>query len=178
MPRVPVGCRCLVSGACGDGRENIFRAVGDRRLFFDVLAGVWERFNWVIHAYCLMTNHYHLLVETPDGNLAKGMRELNGLYTQRFNRVYGWTGHVCQGRYKAILVQKEAYLLEVPCITLRDETEWVETVEDGWNLLVGPEREKIVEAARCFEPVHEPRDLFGKGDASIKIVDLVERLCA
>ncbi len=73
-------------------------------------------------------------------------------------------------------VQKEAYLLEVPCITLRDETEWVETVEDGWNLLVGPKREKIVEAARCFEPVHEPRDLFGKGDASIKIVDLVQEL--
>ena len=97
----------------GDGREAIFRAVGDRRLFFDVLAGVWERFNWVIHAYCLMTNHYHLLVETPDGNLAKGMRELNGLYTQRFNRVYGRTGHVFQGRYTAILVQKEAYLLEV-----------------------------------------------------------------
>jgi putative transposase len=97
----------------GDGREDIFRAVGDRRLFFDVLAGVWERFNWAIHAYCLMTNHYHLLVETPDGNLAKGMRELNGPYTQRFNRVYGRTGHVFQGRYKAILVQKEAYLLEV-----------------------------------------------------------------
>jgi REP element-mobilizing transposase RayT len=97
----------------GDGREAIFRAVGDRRLFFDVLAGVWGRFNWVIHAYCLMTNHYHLLVETPDGNLAKGMRELNGLYTQRFNHVYGRSGHVFQGRYKAILVQKEAYLLEV-----------------------------------------------------------------
>lgn len=60
-----------------------------------------------------MTNHYHLLVETPDGNLAMGMRELNGLYTQRFNHVYGRTGHVFQGRYKAILVQREAYLLEV-----------------------------------------------------------------
>lgn len=71
------------------------------------------RFNWALHAYCLMTNHYHLLVETPDGNLAKGMRELNGLYTQGFNRVYGRTGHVFQGRYNAILVQKEAYLLEV-----------------------------------------------------------------
>jgi REP element-mobilizing transposase RayT len=97
----------------GDGREDIFRAVGDRRVFFDVLAGVWGRFNWIIHAYCLMTNHYHLLVETPDGNLGKGMRELNGVYTQRFNRVYQRVGHVFQGRYKAILVQKEAYLLEV-----------------------------------------------------------------
>ncbi|QVL48991.1 MAG: transposase [Thiocapsa sp.] len=97
----------------GDGREDIVRDVGDRQMFFDVLAGVWERFNWVIHADCLMTNHYHLLVETPDGNLSKGMRELNGVYTQRFNRVHQRVGHVFQGRYKAILIQKEAYLLEV-----------------------------------------------------------------
>jgi putative transposase len=97
----------------GDGREDIVRDVGDRQMFFDVLAGVRERFNWVIHADCLMTNHYHLLVETPDGNLSKGMRELNGVYTQRFNRVHQRVGHVFQGRYKAILIQKEAYLLEV-----------------------------------------------------------------
>ncbi|MFB1490710.1 MULTISPECIES: transposase [unclassified Thiocapsa] len=97
----------------GDGREDIVRDVGDRQMFFDVLAGVWERFNWVIHADCLMTNHCHLLVETPDGNLARGMRELNGVYTQRFNRVHQRVGHVFQGRYKAILIQKEAYLLEV-----------------------------------------------------------------
>ena len=97
----------------GDGREDIYGAAGDRRMFLDLLAGVWGRFNWTIHAYCLMTNHYHLLVETPDGNLAKGMRELNGVYTQRFNRVHARVGHVFQGRYKAILVQKDAYLLEL-----------------------------------------------------------------
>ncbi|MGA7980210.1 MAG: transposase, partial [Chromatiaceae bacterium] len=74
---------------------------------------VCERFNWVVHAYCQMGNHYHLLVETPDGNLAKGMRQLNGVYTQRFNQAHARVGHVFQGRYKAILVQKEAYLLEV-----------------------------------------------------------------
>lgn len=71
-------------------------------------------------------------------------------------------------------VQKEAYLLGIACITLRDGTEWVETVEDGWNVLVGPNREKIVMSARCFEPSHERQDVFGKGDASIKIADLVE----
>ena len=65
--------------ARGDGREDIYRADGDRRLFLDVLAEVWERCNWTVHAYCLMTNHYHLLVETPDANLAKGMRQLNGV---------------------------------------------------------------------------------------------------
>ena len=63
----------------GDGREDIFRASGDRRVFFEVFAGVCGRLNWLVHAYCLMTNHYHLLVETPDANLAKGMRELNGV---------------------------------------------------------------------------------------------------
>jgi UDP-N-acetylglucosamine 2-epimerase len=73
-------------------------------------------------------------------------------------------------------VQKEAYLLGIACVTLRDETEWVETVEDGWNVLVGPNREKIVSLARCFEPSHERQDVFGKGDASIKIADLVENI--
>ena len=64
-----------------------------------------------VHAYCLMSNHFQLLVETPDANLSKGMRQLNGVYTQRFNRIYDHVGHVFQGRYKAILVQEEAYLL-------------------------------------------------------------------
>ncbi len=73
-------------------------------------------------------------------------------------------------------VQKEAYLLGTACITLRDETEWVETVEDGWNVLVGPNQEKIVSLARCFVPSHKRQDVFGKGDASIMIVDLVEKL--
>ena len=69
--------------------------------------------NWVCHAYCLMSNHYHLLIETPDANLSKGMRQLNGLYTQTYNRAHGRVGHVFQGRYKAILVEKENYLLEL-----------------------------------------------------------------
>jgi len=99
--------------ARGDGREDIYRSDGDRRLFLDVLGAVYGRCNWTVHAYCLMTNHYHLLVETPDANLAKGMRELNGVYTQRFNRTYDRVGHVFQGRYKAILVQKEAHLLDL-----------------------------------------------------------------
>ena len=73
-------------------------------------------------------------------------------------------------------VQKEAYLLGIPCITLRDETEWVETVADGWNVLVGSSREKIVQLARHFEPSQERHDVFGKGDASIKTAELIEKL--
>ena len=97
----------------GDGQEDIFLDDGDRGLFLEVLAEAVERFNWTVHAYCLMGNHYHLLLETPDGNLSKGMRQLNGVYTQRFNRKHERVGHVFQGRYKAIIVQKESYLLEL-----------------------------------------------------------------
>lgn len=97
----------------GDGREAIFLDDLDRKAFLAVLAEGVETFNWVVHAYCLMGNHYHLLIETPDGNLSRGMRQLNGMYTQRFNRRHGRVGHVFQGRYKAILVQKEAHLLEL-----------------------------------------------------------------
>ena len=99
--------------ARGDGREDIYLEDSDRELFLSVLSHVCERFNWVVHAYCLMSNHYHLLIETPDANLSKGMRQLNGVYTQSFNRKHGRVGHVFQGRYKAILVQKDSYLLEL-----------------------------------------------------------------
>lgn len=65
------------------------------------------------HAYCLMTNHYHLLIEIPNANLSKGMRQLNSVYTQKFNRTHSRVGHVFPGRYKAILVEKESCLLEL-----------------------------------------------------------------
>jgi len=61
----------------GNARQAIFIDDGDRGGFLDVLSMVVERFNWLCHSYCLMENHYHLLIETPDGNLSKGMRELN-----------------------------------------------------------------------------------------------------
>jgi REP-associated tyrosine transposase len=97
----------------GDGQEDVFTDDPDRAAFLEVLGQVCARYNWTVHAYCLMGNHYHLVIETPDGNLAKGMRQLNGVYTQRFNRAHQRVGHVFQGRYKAILVQKESYLLEL-----------------------------------------------------------------
>src|SRR5690606_1531819 len=67
----------------------------------------------VCHAYCLMSNHYHILIETPESNLSLGMRQLNGVYTQQFNKRYSRVGHVFQGCYKGILVDKESYLLEL-----------------------------------------------------------------
>ncbi len=97
----------------GDGQEDIYRSDADRERFLVLLGEACERFEWIVHAYCLMDNHYHLLVETPNGDLAKGMRQLNGVYTQAFNREHGRVGHVFQGRYKAILVEKETHLLEL-----------------------------------------------------------------
>ncbi|MCI0667839.1 MAG: transposase [Methylococcaceae bacterium] len=98
--------------ARGERREDIFFETEDRSAFLSIPGEVCGRFNRVVHACCQMTNHYHLLVETVDGNLWRGMRQLNGVYTQRFNRRHRLVGHLLQGRYKAILVQKDGYLLE------------------------------------------------------------------
>ena len=97
----------------GDGREDIYLTDDDRVAWLETFAQVCERFNWICHAYCLMGNHYHVVIETPDANLSKGMRQLNGVYTQRFNRRHQSAGHVFQGRFKAIMVDKDSYLLEL-----------------------------------------------------------------
>lgn len=97
----------------GDGREDIYLSDADRQAWLEVFGQVCKRFNWVCHAWCQMTNHYHILIETPEPNLSQGMRQLNGVYTQQFNRAYARVGHVFQGRYKAILVERDSYLLEL-----------------------------------------------------------------
>jgi putative transposase len=84
----------------GDRREDIYCDDTDRGLWLDTLAHCCERFNWAIHAWCQMSNHYHLVIETAEGNLSAGMRQLNGVYTQAHNRRHGRAGHVFQGRYK------------------------------------------------------------------------------
>jgi len=99
--------------ARGNRRNPIYRDDGDRRAWLDMLGRVCERHHFVVHSFCQMTNHYHLLIETVEANLSQGMRQLNGLYTQRFNWRHGLVGHLFQGRYKAILVQRESYLLEL-----------------------------------------------------------------
>jgi len=97
----------------GNAGQAIFIDDEDRGRFLDGLSIVVERFKWLCHAYCLMENHYHLLIETPNGNLSKGMRELNGVYTQGYNQRYRRVGHLFQGRYKAILVEKDNHLLSL-----------------------------------------------------------------
>jgi len=95
----------------GNAQQAIFLDEKDFTDFLSVLCSVVKRYHFILHAYCLMNNHYHLLIETPYGNLSRGMRQLNGLYTQRFNQRHKRVGHLLQGRYKAILVDKDHYLL-------------------------------------------------------------------
>lgn len=97
----------------GNARSDIVLGDADREMFVETLASVVERFEWICHAWCLMNNHYHLLIETPKANLSRGMRQLNGVYTQKFNRSHRRVGHLFQGRYKAILVERNSYLLEL-----------------------------------------------------------------
>jgi putative transposase len=97
----------------GDRREDIFLDEGDRLYWLELLGQTCARFNWKVHAYCLMDNHFHIVVETVEGNLSAGMRQLNGVYTQWHNRTHGRVGHVFQGRFKAIVVHKQGYLLEL-----------------------------------------------------------------
>jgi len=97
----------------GNARADIYLDDADRNLFLETLGDVIGRFGWMCHAWRLMSNHYHLVIETPNSNLSLGMRQLNGVYTQRFNRSHQRVGHLFQGRYKAILVERDSYLLEL-----------------------------------------------------------------
>ncbi len=117
----------------GNAGTDIFFSDGDRSHFLEVFAGTIDRFGWICHAYCLMTNHYHLLVETPQPNLSRGMQHLNGVYTQWFNHQHSRAGHLVQGRFKSIVVEKESYLLEL-----------------ARYIVLNPVRAKMVRSARTW----------------------------
>ena len=97
----------------GNGRQNIFLDSKDALSWIEVFEAVCVRFKWICHAYCLMGDHYHIVIETPASNLSKGMRQLNGVYTQDFNRRYDLGGHVFRGRFKSIIIQKDKYLTDL-----------------------------------------------------------------
>lgn len=97
----------------GDRREVIYRDDTDRKAHLGILAKALQRFDARALAYCLMGNHYHLVLQTRQANLSRLMRHLNGVYTQAFNRRHGLVGHLFQGRYHAILVDRDAYLLSL-----------------------------------------------------------------
>ena len=97
----------------GRRREKIFASSKDYEIFIDVLREAVEMWNLKVAAYCLMSNHYHLLLHTPDGNISRCMRHINGVYTQRYNRRHRKDGQLFRGRYKAVTVDGDSYLLEV-----------------------------------------------------------------
>lgn len=99
--------------ARGNAKQNIFIDRIDFRKFLELVGREIEQQRWNCYSFCLMNNHYHLLIETPEPNLVKGMKRLNGTYTQYFNNRHGRVGHLFQGRYKAIIVDKNSYLLEL-----------------------------------------------------------------
>jgi putative transposase len=170
--------------ARGDRRETIFEDDVDRERFLEVLGEVVGVFNWQCHAYCLMGNHYDLIIGTPDGNLSKGMRQLNGVFTQWSNRRHRRSGHLFQGRFKAILVDADKYLLELTRYVVLnpvraqmvadpsdwpwssyqaavgevDRPEWLET--DGLLAQFGTRRSRAILAYRKFV-------LAGIGDDSL-----------
>lgn len=97
----------------GNEQKEIFKSMKDRNQFLHYLETAKERYGAVIHSYCLMDNHYHLLLETPRGNLSQVMRHINGAYTTYFNVKRKRFGHLFQGRYKAILVDADDYAKEL-----------------------------------------------------------------
>lgn len=97
----------------GNGQKDIFKSEADREKFLAYLGSAAERYGAVFHAWCLMTNHYHLMIETPEGNLSRIMKHINNSYTNYFNIKRKRAGHLLQGRYKAILIEADAYAAEL-----------------------------------------------------------------
>lgn len=97
----------------GNEQRNVFTDNQDRERFLSYLESAEERYGAVVHVWCLMENHYHLFLETPRGNLSQIMRHLNGAYTTSFNVRHQRSGHLFQGRYKAIVVEADSYALEL-----------------------------------------------------------------
>ena len=89
----------------GDQREAIYRDDADRKRFLETLGEACRKTAWPIHAFCLMGKHFHLVIETPQGNLVAGLKWLLGVYTSRFNRRHQLFGHLFSGRYKSLIVE-------------------------------------------------------------------------
>ncbi|MFH1142544.1 MAG: transposase [Candidatus Uhrbacteria bacterium] len=137
----------------GNAKNSIFLTDKDRFCFLEILKNVCDTHNWICYAYCLMDNHYHLLIESVDATLSSGMRDLNGVYTQRFNYLNDSVGHIFQGRFKSFVIEKEFYLLRVARYTVlnpvraglvRHPRDWRwcsynETIGNSKAILIKPE---------------------------------------
>jgi putative transposase len=113
LPRAQVVGGLYHVTARGNRRQPIFLGDRDRQRFLQTLGSVALRHDWRCHAYCLMHNHYHLVVETPMPDLSVGMHRLNSSYSHWFNRVYELDGHLFQGRFHSVLIESDWHLLEL-----------------------------------------------------------------
>lgn len=126
MPRRP---RICFDGATyhamsrGNRKGFVFMDDRDRRRFLKIVAGALQRYGAICYAYCLMGNHYHLVICTPRGNVSFVMKRINGLYTQYVNWRYSWTGHVFEGRFKAIVIGDDIYLRDALAYVARNPLE-------------------------------------------------------
>lgn len=149
--------------ARGNERKAIYRDATDKLRFLEILGLTSTRYGWRVLAYCLMGNHYHLLVQTPNANLARGMRELNGVFAQAFNRRHGRDGHLFQGRYRAILVQADEHLLSAVRYIVRNpvRARLCERVEEWrWSshaATVGSTPPGFLAVDRLLSSLHEDR---------------------
>ena len=118
--------------ARGNDRQNIYYDEKDNIRFLKLLGQTVKQYRWLCHGYCLMSNHYHIILETPEPNLARGMKRLNSRYCITFNKRHRRVGHVLQGRYDAVVVQKEEHLLELCRYTVLNPVRafMVETPDD------------------------------------------------
>jgi REP element-mobilizing transposase RayT len=132
--------------ARGNSMADIYFQNRDRTIFLELLGKVCRRYHWSCYAWCLMTNHYHLVLETAEPNLSQGMRQLNGIYAQTFNRRHRRVGHLFQGPFKCILVDRDSYLLEV----IR-------------YVILNPVRARMVKAAGQY-PWSSYREMIGKSE--------------
>jgi putative transposase len=116
MPRAP---RAFVAGGIyhvvsrGNRKQPIFLCEDDHELFLELTSNVVRERKWSVHAFCLMPNHYHLLLETPSADLSAGMQEINGTYGAWFNRLHGFVGHLFQGRFRPLAVEGDGHLLHL-----------------------------------------------------------------
>jgi len=160
----------------GNARADIFVDDNDRQAFLDAIASVVLRYNWICHAYCLMGNHYHLVIETPDANLSHGMRQLNGTYTQTVNKRHNRAGHIFQGRFRAVVVQKDSHLLELSrYVVLNPVRAGIVTSPEQWRWSSYPATQGISDQA-SFLNYHWILSQFGstKTEARGKYKDFVK----
>jgi putative transposase len=128
-PRLEVPDGIYHAWARGNERRRIFRDDADFRRFLELLGRAVARYRWRILTYCLMRNHYHLLLETPEPNLSRGMRHLNGVYAQSFNRRHDRVGHLFQGRFGALIVQDDDHLLTECAYIVRNPLRTIDPID-------------------------------------------------